>query len=327
MVRDSIRILTFRRLTELGNIRPVALMGRSIKRLEEISQKIDDPNFDSFARPYLYVAMASCLEVDLKYKARTVIDTAENDIEVFRRLYGEAKIDVNLLFHVIRDSISLGDLVSEATAVSDVKSLIHRSELVLNALSGSSGNFVYRLQQLLAEISSGNERDALELMISRYDRIARDIEQMFEIRHVIVHDIFSGQKSVQDAMAPSKLSDVCASCTDFLQMFNALFLKAFTTGPWRAEEANRRREAEFKMLANEAHEILASLEDRFPSAKKELEQLNKNFETLIDRIAKTVHAFAGDSKQSRLLSPHMCNTFFMSWWKIVRAIQFESTFL
>jgi hypothetical protein len=66
--------------------------------------------------------MATCLEADIKHRTKLALDIFQNDINLFKKLYGEAKLDLDLLFHVVEDNITLGDLLGEVTNVSDVRS-------------------------------------------------------------------------------------------------------------------------------------------------------------------------------------------------------------
>src|ERR1700694_2386953 len=115
MRRDPDKILAFKRLTQLGNLHDIVFTDKVRNRILLIKRKIAAQKFEGFAKPYAYVALATCLEAAVKYKLRAIMEIVGSDADVFKHLYGESKLDLDLLFHVVNESITLSDLVSEVT--------------------------------------------------------------------------------------------------------------------------------------------------------------------------------------------------------------------
>src|SRR5438552_2219007 len=150
MVRDLAKILDFKRLTQVGKTRQLQLGNRVRKRILQINSQITDKRLPSFTRPYLYVALATCLEADVKYKARGVMELVGNDLEVFKKLYGEGRLDLDFLFHIVNENITSSDLVAENTSVSDLASLISKCETILNLISGQKNNIRFHFEKFAA---------------------------------------------------------------------------------------------------------------------------------------------------------------------------------
>ncbi len=326
MKRDANRILAFKRLTQVGKAPEHVLEKRVKKKINEIARKIYDKQTSKFDRAYLYVAMATCLEVDLKYKFRFTIESVGPDFDLFQSLYGEGKLDLGLIFHVVNESITLPDLIAEATSASDAVALISRLETLLGALTGKRCSLRQSFLSIANSTADEGEKTILLIATNNYDKIIKDIELIFQIRHAIVHDIFIAGGPVERAIKKLKLSDVFDSCLSFLLLAEKAYFEAFMKGKFRPEILNPRTEARQGELLKIAGITRNRLANRHPAARKPLMAFDDAFDQIISIVTDTIEAIRGGSfgEDEKILSPYLVNTFFGFAAKIAHALEMES---
>jgi hypothetical protein len=317
MARPPQKILAFRRLTRAGSTRDLALLGRVRKRASLIDKKIHDPKTPSFVRPYLYVALATCLEADIKYKFRVIMEVSGNDILAFRQLFGESIIDLDMLHHVINESITFSDLVADSVSVSEAPTLIAKHETALSLLLGQPNKLRWYFQKCV-------EREKeLDEYYHRYDAIIRDIDRIFQIRHAVVHDIFPGDGPIKWALRPQKIQEAAGSCLAFMLFADRSFEHALLHGVMSPDASNAKSGERHSATIDDVRKVFQGLQRRFPTSKKNFDHLEKTLHDLLKVISGILVNF--DKEGNDGLSPHTVETYIAIWARIARALQLESS--
>lgn len=217
MVRHPTKILTFKRLTRGARAETWHLDLNIHQKTRWIYRKLQARRTGQAERAYLYVAMATCLEADIKHRTKLALDIFQNDVDIFKKLYGEAKLDLDLLFHVVEDNITLGDLLGEATSVSDVRGLISKCETLLEAISGHHRSFKDHIKVAAAAKRKGDVvKPFFEIFLAYYDSMIVELEKIFQIRHAVVHEVFNEGGPIGWAVRPERLRQVYSCFLNFL---------------------------------------------------------------------------------------------------------------
>jgi hypothetical protein len=320
--RHPSKILAFKRLTQDGNVRDLALTNRVKDRALKVGEEFQLNKLGPLGRPYFYVALATCLEVDVKYKSRVVMEAAGNEFAVFKRLYGETKIDLEMLFHVIDESITLSDLVSEAASVSDVPTLIGKHELILDVLSGTKHN----LRQYFQKIADNEKNNELpQAALANLDEIAKDIEFIFQIRHAIVHDIYTGDGPLKAALKRKKMEDALSSCSVFLAMADRAFFSNLLNGVLGPRSSRASEEDKFQKKGKEVRRAMARLTKKFPASNEPMANLAEHYWALFSKIKKVLAVFEGRRNSRMTFSRHVVDSYFGGWMRLVRALELEGS--
>jgi hypothetical protein len=307
---------------------PSSILDKRIQgKTSSIYRKINNRNYGQFERAYLYVALATCLEADVKYRTRFALDISGGSADLFKVLYGESRLDLDILFHVIDESISLSDLVSEATNVSDVRGLLSKCETLLNALSGTKIGLLERFKKVANKEKDPSAKEALDLAVSRFDKIVSDIDLVFQIRHAVVHDVFVSGGPIGWAVRRKKLLDVYTSCVGFLLILDDAYFDALWSGPYLTAPRRARNNKLYSKLRREVVAIEKRLIKRHPIARKKIDKLDTGIGALISHISGVLTALAGKQKSDdneTIWSPDLASTLFRFSSKVFNLLERSS---
>jgi hypothetical protein len=251
------------------------------------------------------------------------MEAAGNNSLFFKRLYGEGKVDLDVLFHVIDEDITLPDLVGEAVTVSDSLSLIAKTENLLNAISGEKNNLAhYFAQASTEEKAMSGDANGVTYAFEALDEAIIDLDYIFQIRHAVVHDVFSYDGPIKRALKKEKLWDVAASCVAFLLLSDRAFFYHLGRGKISPDATRPQHNARMKKLENEATKTMRQLKRRFPKADKNLVRLDKSFNEIFDSLA----ALANDMQPDNAMSRDIVDAFFTARFRTYRALRIDAAF-
>ena len=306
MVRNPTKILTFKRLTRGARDEAWHLNSNIHQKTRWIYRKLRATSTGQAERAYLYVAMATCLEADVKHRTKLALDIFQNDIDLFKKLYGEAKLDLDLLFHVVEDNPTLGDLLGEVTNVSDVRGLISKCETLLDAISGSTRSFKDHIKAAAAAKQKGDVvKPFFDIFLAYYDGAIVELEKIFQIRHAVVHEVFNEGGPIGWAVSPERLRQVYSCFLNFLLVWQDTY--------WHAMRENSRptKRARPEAILKQAIAREASLVRRQPRARRYVSKLLKARLTLIGAIFDMVGVIEGKRK------PETNDDWPVAFWNIV----------
>ena len=296
MVRPPSKILTFKRLTRGGRAATWHLDSNIHKKTRWIFRKITATGIGQSERAYLYVAMASCLEADIKHRTKLALEICQDDIELFKKLYGEAKLDLDLLFHVVDDSISLGDLLLEVTNISDGRGVVAKCETLLNALSGSKRSLLEHVKNAEA---AQRKNDVLKplyaIFLSYYDSLVPELDNIFQIRHAVVHDVFNEGGPVGWAVRRDRLRQTFYILINFLMVWQDTFWHAIIEG----EHTRKHKRINDVKVRKEVLSHERNLIRRQPHARPYVQKLDNSFVKMVHAISNVVGVIEGKRKPVR----------------------------
>jgi hypothetical protein len=243
------------------------------------------------------------------------------NIDVFKRLYGESTIDMDLLFHVIDQHITLPDLVSEAINISDVAAFISRAELLLNTLSGDKRNLSFYFEKAA-------EDDAeTKSIIKKYDTIVRDIDSVFNMRHAIVHSVVSNTGPVRWASQPAKLQELSASCAVFLALFDLSFRQELMAGAFQPTLVLKKQEERLSSTMKDVRRTFSKLKTKHKDAQRSLEKLETHLERMIPVLSGVMRDLGNKRDDDETyFSAQIVEVYFEFWAKISFALREVSSF-
>jgi hypothetical protein len=309
MVRPPSKILTFKRLTRGTRAATWHLDSNINKKSRWIFRKIRSTGIGQSERAYLYVAMATCLEADIKHRTKLALEIRHNDIELFKKLYGEAKLDLDLLFHVIDESISLGDLLLEVTNISDGRGLVAKCEILLNALSGSKRSLLEHFKKAdAAKQKTDPLKPFYAIMLSYYDSLVPELENIFQIRHAVVHDVFNEGGPVGWAVRRNRLQQTFSIYMNFLVVWQDTFWHAINEGL----HPRKHKWLDHKKIRKEVRAREMSLIRRQPHARSYVQKLDNSLAGLVRAICDVVGVIEGKRKPNadQIWPSDIATTFF-----------------
>ncbi len=145
--------------------------------------------------PDFYIIRAvTILEVFARRNIASLIDHAEEYTQRAVELSKHFKMDFALVRHIQGRAITLGDIVGHSVPVNSYGQIIGHFETILGK----------QLRPLLTQAIDrfGVEREGKprESIIRDYDKLAQYLTELFEVRHVLCHELLSKPVYVEDTI-------------------------------------------------------------------------------------------------------------------------------
>jgi uncharacterized protein YecT (DUF1311 family) len=185
--------------------------------LENSFEKLDKS--DNELIRYFPVALVACIEGYFRVAIKDLIDVGEPFLGHAEKLASTVKIDFSLLRAVHGKNITVGELIAHGVSIS-------RMEHIDNALSGLLGvGFLQKLRTTTDRWDHEIRGKPLTPILTNPDEVFACVVRMFELRHIICHEIASAYEIDGD-----EVSRCFEGCISFLRAADELISEAMYPG-------------------------------------------------------------------------------------------------
>jgi len=224
----------------------------------------------------LVVKAVTCMEVFLRSTLAEMIDHGEEFQERAAQLGKDLKFDFQLIRALQGRSVSLGLILSHSVSLNNV-------EAVISALTVMVGDSLKeRLSSIRDRWEVEVKGNADEPIIENLDVVLRDVGDVFNIRHIIVHELPHDSPVKVD-----KIERQIQSCSTFVRAVDAVVQELMFPGsPLTQADMNVFAAQSFQSANKELESMLAQLRRTIgEEAAQELETANEAWVTFRDAQA------------------------------------------
>lgn len=155
-------------------------------------------------RDFVPMRLVTIIEVFVREIVREIVDYGDPYIERAETLVRGAKIDFIFASNVHKQKLSIGDIVAHSISVNNPTQII-------SSLSSLIPDFTRKLKLSHPRWSEEKSSWPLKPIINNYDALIARLARLFEIRHIITHEMPS--KPVYNT---DEVDDLITSAYDFL---------------------------------------------------------------------------------------------------------------
>jgi uncharacterized protein YecT (DUF1311 family) len=229
--------------------------------LEHLSRHWSKNKADPERTPDFYVIRAvTTIEVFTRRNMASLIDHSEQYTERAVELSKHFKMDFDLIRHIQGRAITLGDIVAQSVPVNSFGQIIGYFETLIGKPLRSL--LCQAIDRWSVEINKG----AREPIIPDFDRLAKQLTRLFEVRHIICHELPS--KSVYNETEIDAFLEEAIRFTKALQ--EVLTFEQFGLVPLTQTDMNiaageelRKKEDEMSVAISEMQTRLKRRDDEF----------------------------------------------------------------
>ncbi len=150
-------------------------------RIDELGRAWNDSPAPYLAE-FIPMRIATCVEVYVREVIRELIDSGSPYVETAGKLAKTAKLDLVFAAHLTGQKLSIGDFVAHSVSVNSIDG-------VISSLSNLVVDFVPKVKLAHARWKEETENWPLDPIIVDYDKTISALAQMFEVRHVLTHEL------------------------------------------------------------------------------------------------------------------------------------------
>jgi uncharacterized protein YecT (DUF1311 family) len=188
--------------------------GRSLASSEMLilSHRWKNRATDDFA-DFVPIRLVTIVEASVQNAVKDLVDNGGDYFLRSKTLFGAIKINFDYLSAIQGKQISIGDLVAHSVSV-------NRLENVLTVFSTLVDDFVNKLKTIHDRVAVELHGEPIKPIIDNYDEVARNMSRLFEVRHILVHEI--------PRKKPYEVKDIdifIASCEPFCKALDAVISK------------------------------------------------------------------------------------------------------
>jgi uncharacterized protein YecT (DUF1311 family) len=154
---------------------------------------------------FVPIRLVTILEVFLREVIAELVDGDEAVFERVDKLVKGSKIDLAFAAHVDRRELTIGDFVAHSVSLNGVAG-------IMNVMDALIGRFADRLQTVHPRWSEEAEEWPLPPIITDYDAVMGDLARLFEVRHVLTHELPS-----EIVFNSDELPDLIAAARTFVE--------------------------------------------------------------------------------------------------------------
>jgi uncharacterized protein YecT (DUF1311 family) len=129
------------------------------------------------------IRLVTLLEVFAREWIRRVVDRGSPYIERAETLTRSTKLDFVFSMALQGRRVTIGDLVAHAVSINDIGQMLKIFDLLLE------DQFTKRLPLISDRWEVEVERVKAKPIIQNFDRTMKDLSRLFEIRHILVHEL------------------------------------------------------------------------------------------------------------------------------------------
>ncbi|MGO8088629.1 lysozyme inhibitor LprI family protein [Rhizobium leguminosarum] len=205
------------------------------------------PNDDRYLADLIIVRLVTVLEVFTRLIVAEMVDSDAPDFsERARNLVKDRKLDFLFADSISKEDLTIGDIVGHAISVSSLDSLLGALRALVPDLE----------MELLAAHSRWTEdldRFPLDPIIKDYEKTKIALKRLFEIRHVMVHEI-PAEKPFED----DDIEVFCEAVSNFVSGCDWMTVKLIEdTIPFTQTQMTHNAAASVAEAEEELKEILA----------------------------------------------------------------------
>lgn len=134
---------------------------------------------------FVPIRLVTILEVFLREVIAELVDGDELIFERAEKLVKGARIDFAFAAHVNRRELTIGDFVAHTVSLNSV-------EGIMNVMDTLIGGFADKLQKAHPRWSEEEGEWPLPPIVANYDAMMAALSRLFEVRHVLTHELPSG---------------------------------------------------------------------------------------------------------------------------------------
>lgn len=189
-------------------------------RLFEISRAFQecDPHQLELIR-YFPVGIVACIEGYFRMAIKDLIDADGGFMENAEKIAASIKFDFHIIKAVHGKSVTIGELISHGVPLSRLDHI----DAAMTALLGK--DFLKTLRTTSDRVLHEIYKLPIKPILDDPDQVYADVARMFELRHIICHEVASAYKIEYD-----EIEKCLASCMIFLKAADTLVSEAIHPG-------------------------------------------------------------------------------------------------
>jgi uncharacterized protein YecT (DUF1311 family) len=211
-------------IQEIADVRQRRQFGSAMSELPlrlfalEKAFKDHDRKQQEFTR-YFPVALIATIEGYFRMAVKDLVDAGEPYLSNSERLASTIKLDFSIIRSVHGKSITIGELVAHAVPLSRLEHI----EAAISSLLGTS--FLAKLRVTTDRWPHEIKGESAEPLLTEPDQVFAAVARMFELRHIICHELASAYEIEYDEVAKC-----FESCVQFLRASDELVSETLHPG-------------------------------------------------------------------------------------------------
>jgi hypothetical protein len=173
------------------------------RRIEELKRAWEETP-QSYLMEFIPMRIATCVEVYSREIIRELVDTDEKYVDSATELVKNAKFDLVFAAHLAGKKLSIGDFVAHTVSINSV-------DAVISVVSKLIPDFTQKMKNSHARWLEDESVWPLPPIISDYDDTIKTLSNMFEIRHILTHELPTNQ-----VIEESDISKMCVAAINFV---------------------------------------------------------------------------------------------------------------
>jgi len=237
----------------------------SVHELINLQQKWLKNYKNDVCEPDFFVIRAvTLLEVFTRKNLANLIDHDKKFTEEAINLKVTVKIDLELLSNIQNRTITLGDILAHSISVNSFVHIVSHFQIVLKK------QIRPLLEKAVDRWESEVKKKATVPIIDDYDKLAKSLNRLFEVRHILCHE--APKQSIYEI---SEINEFLDQAVRFTKALNEILLfEKFGLVPLTQKDMNISARNDFKKTDEKMNCLLSEVNKKIDKNKKYLDYLN-----------------------------------------------------